>query len=43
MPPSSPEKKLVRGASLDADHLSMWQVVLGYVVPVADYMSDLTE
>ena len=35
-------KQLVRGASLDADHPSMRQVVLGYMVPVADTMPDPT-
>ena len=30
------------GASLDADHPSMRQVVLGYMLPVAGYKPDLT-
>ena len=38
----APKKKLVWGASLDADHPFTRQVVLGYMVPVADTMSDLT-
>ena len=49
MPPSSPEEP-GGGASLDADNPSMWQVVLGYMLPVSgtnltwpDFPQDIAE
>ena len=35
MSPSSPTKKNGGGASLVADYPTMWQVLLGYMVPLA--------